>query len=203
MSTVFTVGLTGGIGSGKTTVTELFAALGTGIVDTDEISRQLTASAQPAMVEIARRFGPESVAQDGSMNRAHVRNLVFADPLARKDLEAILHPLIRRESTKQIQESTAAYVILVVPLLFESGASRPDIDRILVVDCDPETQVSRVMARSRLSREQVLAIIASQVSRSGRLCGAQDIIVNDGDRDALRLKVASLHTRYLELAAHG
>ncbi len=172
-------------------------------MDTDEISHQLTAPGQPAMAAIARRFGPESVAQDGSMNRAHVRNLVFTDRLARKDLEAILHPLIGLESAKRIRESTAAYVMLVVPLLFESGASRPDIDRILVVDCNPETQVSRVMARSRLSREQVLAIIASQVSRSERLRRAQDIIVNDGDREVLRLKVASLHSRYLELAAHG
>ncbi len=200
---VFAVGLTGGIGSGKTTVAELFASHGAGLVDTDEISRRLTAPAQPAIAEIVRRFGPRFMAADGSLDRAQMRDHVFADPSARKDLEAILHPLIRQESSRQIRESTAPYVVVVVPLLFETGTYRRETGRILVVDCQQEIQVSRVMARSGLSRDQVLSIIASQVSRQERLRGADDVINNDGDLDALEGQVIPLHLRYLGLAANG
>ena len=199
----FAVGLTGGIGSGKTTVAELFALQGSGLVDTDEISHRLTAPAQPAIAEIARKFGPQFVAEDGSLDRARMRNLVFADRLARKDLEAILHPLIRKESTRQIQESTAPYVVVVVPLLIESGAYRGMIGRILVVDCEPETQVRRVMERSGVSRNEVLSIIASQASRQQRLRKADDIIHNDDDLESLRAQVNPLHFRYLGLATKG
>ena len=200
---VFAVGLTGGIGSGKTTVAELFASRGAGLVDTDEISHRLTAPAQPAIAEIVRRFGPRFMAADGSLDRAQMRDHVFADPSARKDLEAILHPLIRQESSKQIRASTAPYVVVVVPLLFETGTYRRETGRILVVDCSQEIQVSRVMARSGLSRDQVLSIIASQVSRQERLRGADDVINNDGDLDALEGQVIPLHLRYLGLAANG
>ena len=199
----FAVGLTGGIGSGKTTVAELFALQGSGLVDTDEISHRLTAPAQPAIAEIARKFGPQFVAEDGSLDRARMRNLVFADRSARKDLEAILHPLIRKESTRQIQESTAPYVVVVVPLLIESGAYRGMIGRILVVDCEPETQVRRVMERSGVSRNEVLSIIASQASRQQRLRKADDIIHNDDDLESLRAQVNPLHFRYLGLATKG
>ena len=203
MSMAFTVGLTGGIGSGKTTVAELFVSQGAGLVDTDEISRRLTAPAQPAVAEIARKFGPQFVAEDGSLDRVRMRNLVFADLSARKDLEAIVHPLIRQESTRQIQESTAPYVVVVVPLLIETGAYRGMIGRILVVDCEPETQVRRVMERSRLSRNEVLSIIASQVSRQQRLREADDIIQNDDDLESLPAQVNPLHLRYLGLATMG
>jgi dephospho-CoA kinase len=199
----FTVGLTGGIGSGKTTVAELFASLGAGLVDSDAISRWLTGPAQPAVAEIARTFGPQFVAMDGSLDRARMRNLVFSDPLARKKLEAVLHPLIREESQRQIRASTAPYVIAVIPLLIESGAYRGMMGRILVVDCDPETQVRRVMARSDLSRNEVLSIMDSQVSRQRRLSEADDVIQNDGGLEALREQVVPLHLRYLELAAIG
>ena len=199
----FVVGLTGGIGSGKTTVAELFASRGAGLVDTDEIAHRLTAPAQPAIAEIMRRFGPRFVAADGSLDRAQMRELVFADPSARKDLEAILHPLIRQESARQIRESTAPYVVIVIPLLFESGAPRRGMDRILVVDCEPEAQISRVIARSGLSRDQVLSIIASQVSRQERLRGADDVVHNDDDLDALEAQVIPLHVRYLGLAKNG
>jgi dephospho-CoA kinase len=199
----FTVGLTGGIGSGKTTVAELFASQGAGIVDTDEISRRLTAPAQPAATEIARKFGPQFIAADGSLDRAQMRHLVFADPSARKDLEAILHPLIRQESTRQIHASAAPYVVVVVPLLIETGSYRDMIDRILVVDCEPETQIRRVMERSGLSRNEVLAIIASQVPRQQRLREADDVIHNDGGLEALRAQVSPLHLRYLGLATNG
>jgi dephospho-CoA kinase len=200
---VFAVGLTGGIGSGKTTVAELFASHGAGLVDTDDISRRLTAPAQPGIVEIARKFGPQFVAADGGLDRAQMRDLVFADPSARKDLEAILHPMIRQESSMQIRESTAPYVIVVVPLLFETGTYRHELGRILVVDCQPEIQVARVTARSGLSRDQVLSIIASQVSRQKRLRGADDVINNDGNLEALKAQVIPLHLRYLRLATSG
>ena len=199
----FTVGLTGGIGSGKTTVAELFASKGAGLVDTDEISRRLTAPAQPAIAEIARKFGTQFVAEDGSLDRVRMRNLVFADPAARKDLEAILHRLIRKESTRQIQASMAPYVVVVVPLLIESEAYMGMIGRVLVVDCEPETQVRRVMERSGLSRHEVLSIIASQASRQQRLRKADDIIHNDADLETLRAQVNPLHLRYLGLATTG
>lgn len=199
----FAVGLTGGIGSGKTTVANLFAAQGAGLVDADEISRKLTAPAQPAVAEIARKFGAQFIAADGSLDRARMRNLVFADATARKDLEAILHPLVRQESTRQIVASTAPYVIVVVPLLIESGAYRGRMDRILVVDCAPEIQISRVMERSGLSRSEVLAIIATQASRQQRLNEADDVIHNDDGLEMLSAQVTRLHLRYVGLAKNG
>jgi dephospho-CoA kinase len=199
----FAVGMTGGIGSGKTTVAGLFASQGAGLVDTDVISHRLTAPAKPAIAEIARKFGPQFVAADGSLDRVRMRNLVFADPSARKDLEAILHPLIRQESTRQIHASTAPYVVVVVPLLIETGAYRGMMGRILVVDCEPEIQVRRVMERSGLSRNEVLAIIASQVSRQQRLREADDVIRSDGGLETLQAQVNPLHLRYLGLATMG
>ena len=199
----FTVGLTGGIGSGKSAVAELFALQGAGVVDTDEISRRLTAPNQPAIAEILRNFGPQFLANDGSLDRVRMRNFAFSDPNARKQLEAILHPRIRQESLTQIQNSTTPYVILVVPLLIESGAYRDTIGRILVVDCEPETQVRRVMMRSGLTRDEVLAIIATQVSRERRLSAADDTIYNDGDFEALRKQVKALHLRYVGLGNNG
>lgn len=198
----FAVGLTGGIGSGKTTVANLFAAQGAGLVDADEISRKLTAPAQPAVAEIARKFGAQFIAADGSLDRTRMRNLVFTNATARKDLEAILHPLVRQESTRQIVASTAPYVIVVVPLLIESGA-RGRMDRILVVDCAPEIQISRVMGRSGLSRSEVLAIIAAQASRRQRLSEADDVIHNDDGLEMLSAQVNPLHLRYLGLATNG
>ena len=199
----FSVGLTGGIGSGKTTVAGLFASKGAALVDADEISRKLTAPAQPAITEIARKFGSLFVAADGSLDRKRMRDLVFADPSAREHLEAILHPLIRHESTRQIQASTAQYVVVVVPLLVETGALRGMINRILVVDCEPETQIRRVMDRSGLSRNEVLSIIASQASRQQRLREADDIIQNDSGLEALHEQVNPLHLRYIGLATNG
>ena len=199
----FAIGLTGGIGSGKTTVARLFALQGAGLVDADEISHQLTTPAQPAVAEISRKFGPRFVAADGSLDRARMRSLVFADPSARKDLEAILHPLIRQESARKLRESTSPYVIVVVPLLLETGADRSGMARILVVDCEPETQICRVVARSGLSRDEVLSIIASQVSRDERRRKADDVIDNDNGLEALEAQVIALHLRYLELAKNG
>jgi len=197
----FTIGLTGGIGSGKTTVAGLFASHGAGLVDTDEISHQLTAAGQPAVSEIARKFGREFVAPDGSLDRARMRKLVFDDPSKRKDLEALLHPLIRQESLRQVCDVTAPYVIVVVPLLLESAGYKGIIDRVVVVDCDPETQVRRVMQRSGLTRNEVLSVIASQASRETRLRAADDVIRNDSDIAGLREQVDALHSKYLGLAA--
>ena len=200
----FAVGLTGGIGSGKTTVANLFAAQGAGLVDADEISRRLTAPAQPAVAEIARKFGGQFIAADGSLDRARMRNMVFTNATARKDLEAILHPLVIQESTRQILASNAPYVIIVVPLLIESGAAyRGRMDRILVVDCAPENQISRVMERSGLSRSEVLGIIATQASRRQRLNEADDVIHNDDNLEMLSAQVNPLHLRYLGLATNG
>jgi dephospho-CoA kinase len=197
----FVVGLTGGIGSGKTTVADLFAELGAGLVDTDEISRELTSAGQAATGLIANQFGPEYLTSDGALDRGRMRSLVFSDAAARRQLEAILHPLIRTESRRQVAASRAPYVIVVVPLLLEGGHYRDLVRRVLVVDCDPELQIRRVMTRSGLTREEVAAIIATQVSRNERLKAADDIIVNDGRIDDLRAEVARLHRLYSGLAA--
>ena len=200
MALAFTVGLTGGIGSGKTTVAELFASQGATVIDTDQISHLLTGPNQPALQTIARRFGPQVFAPDGTLDRIRMRNLVFCDPTARKNLEAILHPLIREEMARQIQEAVTPYVIVVIPLLIESDSSRKTMDRVLVVDCEVETQIRRVTERSGLTREEVLSIIRAQVSREKRLSQANDIIYNEGTVESLLIQVKALHIQYLKFA---
>lgn len=199
----FTVGLTGGIGSGKTTVAGLFADLGADIVDTDEIAHALTAPGQAAVDDIARRFGPPFITADGALDRVRMRRLVFEDARAKRDLESILHPLIRREAERRVAHSVAPYIILVVPLLLESGAYSDVVRRVLVVDSDRETRIERVRHRSNLSREEILAIISSQVGQAERLHRADDVIYNDGDFAALGPQVAALHRKYLDLAAEN
>ncbi|WP_321955460.1 dephospho-CoA kinase [Paraburkholderia bannensis] len=195
------VGLTGGIGSGKSTVADLFAARGVPLVDTDVIAHRVTAPQGLAMPHIAAQFGPEFVAADGSMDRARMRALVFADEVARKRLEAITHPLIRAETERETREAKGPYVMLVVPLLVESGAWKTRVNRVLTVDCSVETQIARVMSRNGFTREQVLAIIARQATRDDRLAAADDVIVNDNvTLDALAQDVERLHRRYLALA---
>lgn len=196
------VGLTGGIGSGKSAVADLFSALGAAVVDTDVIAHELTGAQGAAMPEIAQAFGPAVILADGHLDRPALRRLVFSDPLAKRRLESILHTLIRRESEARCRAAVAApYVLLVVPLLVESGAYRKCCDRILVVDCDEALQVSRVMARSGLSASEVQAIMATQAARSERLAAADDLIANSEGREKLLTQVAALHQRYLELAA--
>lgn len=198
----FVVGLTGGIGSGKSTVADLFSDLGAAIVDTDVISHELTAAHGAAMPEISAEFGPEVVLADGALNRAAMRQLVFSDASAKGRLEAILHPLIRSVSlTRCAAATTAPYVLLAVPLLVESGAYRKQVQRILVVDCDEETQISRVVARSGLAIDEARAIMATQASRAQRLAAADDVIINNTDRAALASQIQVLHQRYLALAA--
>ncbi|MBN3854715.1 MULTISPECIES: dephospho-CoA kinase [unclassified Paraburkholderia] len=195
------VGLTGGIGSGKSTVADLFAARGVPLVDTDVIAHRVTAPQGVAMPQIAAQFGPEFVAADGSMDRARMRALVFGDEAARKRLEAITHPLIRAETERETREAKGPYVMLVVPLLVESGAWKSRVDRVLAVDCSVQTQIARVMRRNGFTREQVQAIIARQATREARLAAADDVIVNDDTTlDALAQDVELLHRRYLALA---
>jgi dephospho-CoA kinase len=198
---MFAVGLTGGIGSGKSTVADLFAARGVTIVDTDLIAHRITAPHGVAMPKIATEFGAAFIAPDGSLDRARMRTLVFSDEGARRRLEAITHPLIRTETERAKLEATGPYVMLVVPLLVESGTWKARVQRVLTVDCGVETQVERVMRRNGFSREQVLAIMARQATREARLAAADDVIVNeDTTIEALGMRVDSLHKRYLFLA---
>jgi len=197
----FVVGLTGGIGSGKTTVANLFAELGAAVVDTDVIAHELTSAQGAAMPEIVRVFGDAVLQADGSLDRAAMRRLCFSDPSARKRLEAVLHPMIRRESLERcLRADYAPYVLLVVPLLIESGAYRERIHRVLLVDCDEAQQVSRVMERSGLGEEEVRGIMATQASRAERLAAADDVVANTGSRDELQAQVLTLHRRYIDLA---
>ncbi len=198
----FIVGLTGGIGSGKSTVADLLAERGAALVDTDFIAHQLTGPDGGAMAAIAGAFGSRVVRADGGLDRAAMRRLVFADAAARARLEGILHPLIRQRSEERCAAAaTAPYVVLVVPLLVESGIYRQRSDRILVVDCSEEVQVARVMARSGLSAGEVRAIIMSQASRDERRAVADDVVRNDGTIELLGARVEALHQRYLQLAA--
>ena len=197
----YCVGLTGGIGSGKSTAADMLAALGAALVDTDAISRELTGSGGAAMPGIRAQFGDEYVAGDGSLDRDRMRRLVFGNAAAREALEAILHPAIRAEARAQVAASRAPYVVLVVPLLFETGAYADLVQRVAVVDCSEERQVERATRRSRISAEDVRAIIASQLPRGARRARADDVLDNEDGLDALRGQVAELHARYLALAS--
>jgi dephospho-CoA kinase len=196
----FTVGLTGGIGSGKSAVAELFAKLGVHVVDTDEIAHELTRPGGEAIAPIRAAFGEHALASDGSLNRVAMRGLVFGDAEARKRLEAILHPLIRAESERRIERAASPYSILAIPLLVEGGVDRSRIARVLVVDCPEASQVERAMRRSRLSQAEVRAIVASQATREQRLAAADDVIDNSGAVTALDGQVSRLHEKYLTVA---
>ena len=195
----FVVGLTGGIGSGKSAAADEFAALGATVVDTDAIAHELTGKGGAAVAGIERIFGKDFIAE-GSLNRKHMRDRVFADPAAKRSLERLLHPMIRDESARRIAAATGPYVVHVVPLLIESPDYRGRVDRVLVVDCPEEAQVERVRARSGLSEDEVRAIMRGQAPRAERLAAADDVIDNSGRRDALRNQVAALHQKYLQFA---
>ncbi len=197
----FVVGLTGGIGSGKSAAAEAFGRLGAGVVDTDAIAHALSGPGGPAIAEIRRIFGPRFISESNAMDRDRMRELVFRDPAQKKRLEALLHPMIRAESERQIRDSTSPYVVHVVPLLVESPDYRKRVQRVLVVDCPESLQVERVRARSGLAPGQVEAIIKSQVSREKRLAAADDVIDNSGSFDALQQQVETLHEKYLSLAS--
>lgn len=194
------VGLTGGIGSGKSAAADEFAAHGATVVDTDAIARQLTEKDGTAVAQIEKMFGSTFLDQTGGMDRKKMRDRVFADPAAKRALEALLHPMIREESARRIAAAGGPYVIHVVPLLIESPDYRSRVDRVLVVDCPEETQLARVRARSGLSEDEVRAIMRAQISRAERLAAADDVIDNRGSREALRKQVAALHKKYLQFA---
>ena len=192
----FVIGLTGGIGSGKSAAAEEFARLGASVVDTDAIAHELTERGGAALAQLERLFGAEVIAASGAMDRTRMRQRVFSDPVAKRSLEALLHPLIREESQRRIAAASGPYVVQVVPLLVESPDYRQRVDRVLVVDAPEETQVARVHARSQLSESEIQAILRSQASRAERLAAADDVIDNSGTLDALRKQVAALHARY-------
>lgn len=198
MATVdrYVVGLTGGIGSGKSAAAARFAELGAIVVDTDAIAHALTSSGGAAMPAIATAFGPGMLASDGALDRAAMRRHVFAEPAERRRLEAILHPLIRAESDRQVAAAASPYVILMVPLLVESGGYRERVQRVAVVDCSPETQISRVMARNGMERADVERILAVQASREQRLAAADDVIANDGPLAELAPQIDRLDVSY-------
>ena len=197
------IGLTGGIGSGKSTVADLFSHLGVTVVDTDRIAHELIGAEGAAMPEIIAAFGKDIALPQGALDRAAMRQRVFTDASAKTRLEAILHPKIRQESRQRCQAATSVYVLLAVPLLVETGVWRQEVRRVLVVDCDEATQIARVKARSALSAAEVLAIMATQATRSERLAVADDVILNNGTPEALEPQVQALHLRYLELFGKG
>ncbi len=196
MARPFGIALTGGIGSGKSIVSSIFGKFGIDIIDTDEISRELTARNGPAIGKILEVFGEDYV-EDGSLNREKMRKLVFSDEPSRKKLEAILHPLIRKEAEKRIASIKSPYYVIVVPLLFETNHYGDLADRILVIDCSEALQIARTTARSNLTRDEVLSIMRNQVARPVRLAGANDIVTNEGSPEALEMAVAKLHRKYL------
>ena len=193
------IGLTGGIGSGKSTVAELFAARGVPVIDADAIARELVEPGQPALAEIVASFGTDCIDAEGRLDRARLRERVFNDAAQREHLEAILHPRIRAVMAERTATQSTAYVLLVIPLLFESG-QRDLVDRVLVVDVPVELQRARVSARDHLTDVQIDAILAAQVQRNLRINGADDVIDNSGDAAGLERQVDALHHRYLLLS---
>ena len=196
------VGLTGGIASGKSTVADMFAELGVPVIDTDVIAREVVEPGQPALEEIRESFGKEVIADDGNLDRAAMRRRVFADDNARRRLEAILHPRIRESTMQQADLAGGAYQLIVVPLLAESPM-RQAMDRILVVDCDVDVQVARLLERDAETEDQARRIIGAQASREQRLAIADEVIRNDGPISETRLQVEQLHSHYLQLSANS
>ena len=195
------VGLTGGIGSGKSTVAGLFERLDIPVIDADAIAHAMVTPGQPALEEIIESFGPASVDASGALDRNYLRKLVFSDPLQRQKLETILHPRIRREIIVRTTAIRAPYCIVVIPLLLETD-QRDLVDRILVVDTDVDMQIARVAMRNGLPRHEITAIIATQTSRDSRLAAADEVINNGGSLDDLAIQVRVLHEKYLGIALH-
>lgn len=193
------IGLTGGIGSGKSTVANLFAELGVPIIDTDIIARQVVEPGQPALVEITQVFGPDILTADGGLDRPVLRRIIFGDTGKRKALEAILHPRIQEEMLRQAAQLHAPYCIFVIPLLVEAGQQHL-VDRILVVDCDDDLRRQRLKSRDSMSDSEIDRAFAAQASREQRLAAASDTIGNDDNIEQLRTQVQRLHGRYTRLA---
>jgi dephospho-CoA kinase len=194
----YIVGLTGGIGTGKSTVADLFAKLGADVIDADKISHDLTAQGQTGFAKIIEAFGDEYLEKSGNLDRTKLRETIFNNPQQRKKLESLLHPLIDAELNKLIEESNGPYILLMIPLLLETGNYRDLVNRILVIDCDEQQQIDRVMQRSNLNATQIKNIIAAQMPRSERLKHADDVIINNKDLNHLQKQVTTLHNAYLE-----
>lgn len=194
------VGLTGGIGCGKSAVAAEFARLGATVVDTDAIAHELTQAGGAAVAKIRELFGDDYLDPAGAMDRAKMRALAFSDPAAKRKLERLLHPMIRAEAARRIAAARGPYAIQVVPLLVESAGFRQRVSRVLVVDCPEWLQIERVRQRSGLSEEEVRRIIANQAASEARLAAADDVIDNSGSLDALHNQVQQLHLRYLALS---
>lgn len=196
------IGLTGGIGSGKSTVAKLFAQLGVPIIDTDIIARDVVKKGEPALDQLCQHFGAQVLDKVGNLDRQRLRNLIFQNPPERIWLERLLHPLIRAEMQRQVAQLTTPYCICVIPLLFEATKPNELVNKILVVDVPESLQIERTQQRDKLTLEEVKAILNTQVSRTQRLQATDDIIVNDKDMQALKQQVTRLHEHYLVLANH-
>jgi dephospho-CoA kinase len=193
------IGLTGGIGSGKTSAAKFFTTVGTDVIDTDKIARELTQPQGAAISSIQKSFGKNFITANGELDRKKMRDLVFSDGTSRRQLEAILHPLIRTEAARLTTLASSPYIVIVVPLLLETGGYREKVQRILVVDCNEEIQAARAIIRSGLNEQEVHAIMTTQISRQERLKQADDVIVNDMDILHLQKQVEILHRKYLSL----
>ncbi len=192
------IGLTGGIGSGKSTVAGMFQTLGIPVCDTDQVARDVVAPGEPALQEIAAAFGQEVISSNGELDRPQLRSIVFSDPAKRQRLEGILHPRIAAAVDRWLAAQSAPYCVVVVPLLFEAGWETR-FDRVLVVDVLPELQLARTISRDAIPEREAAAIIASQAARDTRLERADDVVTNDGDLDSLRRQIEHLHRCYLAL----
>ncbi|MBB5208965.1 dephospho-CoA kinase [Chiayiivirga flava] len=197
------IAVTGGIASGKTAVTQRFEALGVRVIDADIVSRELVEPGQAALTDIEARFGAHVLQADGRLDRRTLREIVFSDAQARRDLEAILHSRVRARLRADAEAATGPYVLLAIPLLAESTYPYDWLDRVLVVDVPREVQIARVMRRDGVTRAEAELSLAAQASRAARLALADDVIINDGAVDALDAIVARLHLHYLGLAAHA
>ncbi|KFZ36185.1 dephospho-CoA kinase [Shewanella mangrovi] len=192
----YIVGLTGGIGSGKSTVANLFAELGVVIVDADIIAREVVAKGSNGLQQIVNHFGDTILTADGALDRAKLREHIFQHPNERTWLNALLHPLIRQRMVAQCQQARSPYALMVVPLLFENHLERL-VNHTLVIDIAEETQIRRTIERDQVSKAQVRSIMSSQIGREQRLKGADDVVSNEGDVDALRSQILALHKKYL------
>ena len=195
----YRIGLTGGIASGKSTAAKFFGALGVPILDSDQIARDVVEPGQPPLERLVARFGPSILTADGHLDRPALRDIVFSDPMARADLEALTHPAIGAAMEARSAAAGGPYQVLVIPLLVEKNLSS-HVDRVLVVDCDEELQVRRLRDRDGSTPEQAQAILGAQAPRAARLRAADDVITNQADMSAVQDQVAALHARYLELA---
>jgi dephospho-CoA kinase len=200
MSPRLRIGLTGGIASGKSTVTQRFAELGIPVIDADVAARNVVEPGKSGLEQVVRRFGPDVLDANGNLDRPALRALIFNDPASRQALDAILHPLIRADMERQAATAKGPYLVMAIPLLIEGGQARERVHRVLVVDADEETQMQRVQARDGSSETQARAILASQASRTQRLAAADDVLLNIGTVADLRQAVDLLHEKYLHLA---